>query len=105
MAGSIYRLPDNKNLQRGITYTILPDGNSLSVPAMSRMEVRARAESHTNKQSTDVMQALADMLQGKKAGMGDRAQFNQRGQAHRQQGRADVRRDPMRDAGLRPIHN
>ena len=44
MPGTIYRLPDDMSLQRGITYTFLPDGRSLRVPAMNRLDVRAAAQ-------------------------------------------------------------
>ena len=46
MVGTIFDLPDDMRLQRGMTFTILPDGRMLRVPAMSRIEVRAHADSH-----------------------------------------------------------
>ncbi len=81
MPGTIFRLPDDPHLQRGITYTILPDGKSLRVPDMHRMNVRAAADSHEADQHTEIMQALTDILQGKKPVPG-RARYNKHGQAH-----------------------
>jgi hypothetical protein len=66
MEGTIFRLPDDTTLQRGVTFTILPDGRSLRVPAMSRLSVRAASQSHEEDGGRDVMQALKDMLKGKK---------------------------------------
>ena len=65
MPGSIYRLQDDRRLQRGITYTIMPDGKGLRVPANTRLGVRAAAESHERDQHADIMQALTDILKGK----------------------------------------
>ena len=98
MPGSIYRLPDILSLQRGITYTILPDGKRLRVPAMSRLEVRAAAENHTDKEGHDMMQALQDILAGKKPVEG-RARHNHRGQAFGN--RMPEHRHPMRGAEAR----
>lgn len=100
--GTIYRLPDDMHLQRGITFTIMPDGRSLRVPAMSRMQVRADSQSHEENGDHDVMQALTDILQGKKPVPG-RARHNRRGQA------VGNRRNEQRDdihagrEGLRPV--
>ena len=106
MPGSIFRLPDIISLQRGITYTILPDGRRLRVPAMTRLDVRAAAENHTDNQGHDMVQALTDILSGKKPVPG-RSRINNRGQAHgnRVQLQAPVRGDPVRydpREGLRP---
>ncbi len=112
MPGTIFRLPDDMSLQRGITYTILPDGRNLLVPAMSRMSVRSKANSHGHDEHADIVQALTDMLEGKKPVKG-RGRFNRHGQAHggripQQPGNRPVRggpprRDPnegVRNAGL-----
>ncbi len=102
MPGTIFRLPDITSLQRGITYTILPDGKSIRVPAMSRLDVRANAESHQEKEGGDIMQALQDIIAGKKTVPG-RAHFNRRGQAR---GRQLVDKPEVRahggDPGMRP---
>ena len=81
MTGTIFRLPDDMQLQRGITFTILPDGRSLRVPSMNRLQVRADSQSHEEDGDHDAIQALTDMLRGKKPVKG-RARHNIRGQAH-----------------------
>ena len=81
MTGTIFRLPDDMRLQRGITYTIMPDGRSLRVPTMNRMQVRAESESHEQDQGKGMMQALQDILKGKKPVPG-RVHHNRRGRAH-----------------------
>ena len=80
MPGTIFRLPDDRALQRGITYTFLPDGRRTVVPAMSRLDVRAHAQSHDENEHSDIVQALQDILQGRKPVPG-RA-LNRRGVAH-----------------------
>ena len=110
MPGSIYRMLDDMSLQRGITYTIMPDGKSMRVPAMARITVRANADSHDEDNNHDMMQALTDMLSGKKPVPG-RARHNHMGQARggrvapaRQMRGAPVHFDPLErahDAGLR----
>ena len=107
MVGTIFRLPDDRQLQRGVTFTIMPDGRSLRVPAMSRLQVRAESQSHEEDSGHDMMQALQDILKGKKPVPG-RARHNNRGQAHgnRVEGhRGAVRGAPARydfGEGLRP---
>ena len=76
--GSIYRLPDDLSLQRGITYTIMPDGKSLRVPAMNRLVVRSQAESHTEDEGRSIVQALQNIIAGKKPLKGQ-ARFNRHG--------------------------
>ena len=100
MEGTIFRLPDDGQLQRGITFTIMPDGRSLRVPAMSRLQVRAESQSHDENGGHDIMQALQDILKGKKSVRG-RARFNRRGQAHGHRVGAPVGR-PAWGEGLRP---
>ena len=110
MTGSIYRLPDDRMLQRGITYTILPDDRMMQVPSMNRMEVRAASQGHQENEDHDVMDALQQLLGGKKPVKG-RARFNRRGQAHGarvQAHRGGIRGapDPLQAVvgeGLRPV--
>ena len=64
--GTITKLPDITSLQRGVTYTIMPDGHHMQVPANSRLEVRASAESHDDNEHKDMIQALQHILKGKK---------------------------------------
>ena len=66
MPGTIFRLPDDTSLQRGITYTILPDGRMLKVPSMSRIMVRAAASTHDENDDSDIIQALSNLVAGKK---------------------------------------
>ena len=84
--GSIYRLPDDMSLQRGITYTFLPDGRSMQVPSMNRMMVRASAEGHQENENQDIMSALQQIISGKRPTAGS-ARFNHLGRAHVPQGR------------------
>ena len=106
MPGTIFRLPDITSLVRGVTFTIMPDGKHMRVPTMNRVEVRAQNELHANNQSGDVMQALQDILKGKKP-IGGRAQFDQNGRVRHRVGRVGP---PVRPAagmgrgGLRPAH-
>jgi len=65
--GTIFRLPDDLRLQRGITYTILPDGRMMQVPAMSRMMVRSAASSHDENDDQNIVKALQNILAGKKS--------------------------------------
>ena len=104
MTGSIFRLPDDKQLQRGYTFTILPDGRMLRVPSMSRLQVRAESESHKEDGDHDMMQALQDILMGKKPVPG-RARMNQRGQAqgNRVAGGIPMGPDFHHGQGFRPI--
>ena len=106
MTGTIFRLPDDMQLQRGITFTILPDGRPLRVPAMSRLQVRAESQSHEQDQGKGMMQALQDLLRGKKPVPG-RYQHNLRGRVHKKGQAFDLggRRDPYLvdpHGGVRP---
>ena len=87
IVGTIFRLPDLTSLVRGITFTILPDGQSMRVPAMNRAEVRAQSNKHAEGEEGEIMQALHDLMHGKnpQAGRGAR---DKRG-AHRVHQRAD----------------
>ena len=109
MPGSIYRLPDDRTLQRGITYTFLPDGKAIRVPAMNRMQVRAESQGHQEGEDDDIMQTLTKLLSGKK----DPKQYrNRRPHGQRQPGqrapRGGMARDdpgePDHGAGLRPLN-
>ena len=91
--GTIYRLPDDLTLQRGITYTFLPDGRSIRVPAMNRLEVRAAAQGHQENEDTDIVEALQQLLSGKRPTAG-KAAFDGVGRANR--------RRPGRNARNRP---
>lgn len=102
MPGTIFRLRDDSRLQRGITYTILPDGKSLRVPDMHRMNVRAAADSHEKDQHGEIMQALTDLLKGKKPVPG-RARYNRHGQAHGHRIQHDPGKGRVR--GGPPAHN
>ena len=53
-SGTIYDLPDDLTLQRGITYTFLPDGKAIRVPAMNRLNVRAAAQGHQEDEDGDM---------------------------------------------------
>ena len=106
MTGTIFRLPDDMQLQRGITFTILPDGRPLRVPAMSRLQVRAESESHEQDQGKGMMEALQDILKGKKPVRG-RVTHNLRGRVHKAGDRFDLggNADPYLvdpHGGLRP---
>ena len=105
MVGTIFRLPDAVQLVRGITFTILPDGRSLRVPAMNRNQVRAQSQGHDDDQSKKIMQALQDVLSGKKPVAG-RAAFNRRGKAVEHGAPQRMVREvfaPVEGAGLRPM--
>ena len=106
MVGTIFRLPDDKYLQRGITFTIMPDGRPLQVPAMSRLQVRAESQSHEETNDKGMMQALQDLLKGRKPTQG-RARHNRRGRLHQFGAAFDMggQRDPYLvdpHGGLRP---
>ena len=94
MVGTIFRLPDQRELQRGYTFTILPDGRGLRVPAMSRQTVRAQSDSHQEDSNHDIMQALQDILKGKKPVPGQ-ARLDMRGRAHGNRAPGQGRPDPL----------
>ena len=104
--GTIFRLPDDMQLQRGITFTILPDGRPLRVPAMSRLQVRAESESHEDQHGKGMLQALQDSLRGRKPVAG-RGGAHRRGRVHQFGAAFDLggRNDPYLvdpHEGLRP---
>ena len=106
--GTIFRLPDIPSLVRGVTFTIMPDGKHQRVPTMNRQVVKAQNQQHADSESGDVMQALQDILQGKKP-VDDRARFDHVGRVRRHAGRVPHQQAQMRpDAGmgrggLRPV--
>ena len=115
MVGYFTRMLDDRSLVRGVTYTIMPDGESIRVPVMNRRDVRAAAQMHTGDEDHDAMQALKDILGGRKPRMG-RAHFDKRGRAvggrtgHRSRhmpGGRGIERPDMRFEGMhdyvRPI--
>ncbi len=79
--GSVYSTPDDLSLQRGYTFTFMPDGRMKKVPAMMRQDVRAQSESHAENEGHDIVQALQDLVAGRKPVPG-RARFNRHGRAH-----------------------
>jgi hypothetical protein len=66
IVGTIFRLPDIPSLQRGVTFTILPDGSRMRVPVMNRMDVKAHSEKHAGGEENQIMQALHNLMHGKK---------------------------------------
>ena len=102
LRGSIFRTPDDMRLQRGITYTILPDGQSLRVPRMAKVyRDGAAAEGHNEGEGGDIMKALHDMLMGKIKGASG-ASFDRRGRVRGRRGariwgkKPAARGDPVR---------
>ena len=69
LRGWVYRTPDDLSLQRGITFTILPDGRRLRVPRMQKV-YRDNTENdvHDDQYGADMARLLADMLGGRKRG-------------------------------------
>ena len=100
MTGTIFRLPDDLTLQRGITYTFLPDGRRMRVPTMNRLEVRAASQGHQNNEDGDIVEALQKLLTGKKPTAG-KARFDHVGRANR---RVLPHHDPVRPAVRREVH-
>ena len=82
MVGYFTRMLDDRSLVRGVTYTIMPDGKSLRVPAMNRLVVRSQAESHTEDEGRSIVQALQNLIAGKKPLKGQ-ARFNRHGVVQR----------------------
>ena len=104
MVGTIFRLPDDQALQRGVTFTIMPDGTHKRVPAMQRLDVRAQNQAHANDEHGDIMQALQNILKGRKPMPGEARHAGQ-GRAHGNRGRyAGAHRvGPGIPEGLRPV--
>ena len=86
LVGTIFRLPDDHMLQRGVTFTILPDGRSMRVPVMNRLQVQAENQKHADDGHGDVMQALQNLIQGRKTMPGE-AQRDGQGAHGRDRGR------------------
>ena len=70
MPGWIYRLPDIPELVRGVTFTII-DGNATEVPSMQRNMVRASSEGHADKEHDEIVEALQNLIGGRRAQPGD----------------------------------
>ena len=104
MVGTIFRLPDDQSLQRGTTFTILPDGTHKRVPVMHRLDVRAQNQAHANDEHGDIMQALQNILKGRKSMPGE-ARHDSHGRAHGNRVRhpGAHRVGPGIPQGLRPI--
>ena len=73
----------------------------MRVPTMNRLVVKAQNQQHADTESGDIMQALQDILKGKKP-VDDRARFDRAGRIRRHAGRGAPREQaPMRpDAGM-----
>ena len=88
----------------------MPDGKHQRVPTMNRQVVKAENQQHADSESGDIMQALQDILKGKKP-VDDRARFDHMGRVRRHaggapRGQAQVRPDAgMGRGGLRPVPN
>ena len=77
----------------------------MRVPTMNRLVVKAQNQQHADTESGDIMQALQDILKGKKP-VDDRARFDHVGRVRRGGGRerAQMRPDAgMGRGGLRPV--
>jgi hypothetical protein len=64
--GAIWRLPDDRRLVRGYTYTILPDGRNVRVPTAQKQSVSAPSEAHDQKHGSEVMEMLQALMKGQK---------------------------------------
>ena len=71
MVGTIFRLPDDHVLQRGVTFTILPDGRSMRVPVMNKLQVQAENQKHADDEGGGIMQALQNLIKGRKTMPGE----------------------------------
>ena len=63
--GSIITLPDIPELVRGPTVVLMPSGKEIQVPRMSKSEVQAPSNIHSNAAGQDKLQSLLKMLSGK----------------------------------------
>ncbi len=66
--GSILTLPDYLRLVRGHTYTILPNGRMVKVPAALKQKVSAPAEVHDQEEGAEIMDVLRSLMEGRKLG-------------------------------------
>jgi len=64
--GAIWRLPDDERLQRGYTYTILPDGRMVKVPASLKQKVHAPSQVHEQKHGSEMVELLKSLMEGRK---------------------------------------
>ena len=105
--GSLYIQPQREHV-RGVTFTIMPDGKQQRVPVMNRQVIKAQNQQHAESESKDIVQALQDILKGRKP-VDDRARFDHAGRVRRHAGRVPREHMQMRpDAGmgrggLRPV--
>lgn len=60
--GSIYRLPDIPSLTRGVTYTFMPNGKKMKVPAQTKRTVSMH--SHDQIEGEGFAEALKKLLAG-----------------------------------------
>ena len=73
LRGWVYRTPDDLSLQRGITFTILPDGRRLRVPRMQKVyRDNTDNDVHDDQYGGNMAMLLADILGGRKPGTGKR---------------------------------
>lgn len=63
--GSIFTLPDIKQLVRGPTVVLMPSGKEIQVPAQIKQMVASPAETHDAGDSQDQMKQLMKVLSGK----------------------------------------
>jgi hypothetical protein len=69
--GTILRLPDDRRLVRGHTYTILPNGRMVKVPAALKQKVSAPAEVHDQEEGAEIMDVLKALMEGRKLDPGN----------------------------------
>lgn len=94
MRGWVYRTPDDVSLQRGITFTILPDGRRLRVPRMQKIyRDNTDNDEHDDEYGSAMMKMLADIIGGGKSSSNNRKRGPQIG-PHRQG--KDSKGDPAR---------
>ena len=64
--GAIWRLPDDERLVRGYTYSVLPDGRMVKVPAALKQHAGAPSEIHDQKAGSEMVELLRALMEGKK---------------------------------------
>ena len=69
--GAIWRLPDDRRLVRGHTYTILPTGRMVKVPTALKQKVAAPAEVHDQQEGAEIMDVLRALMEGSKLDTGN----------------------------------
>ena len=83
LVGTIFRLPDDHVLQRGVTFTILPDGRSMRVPVMNKLQVQAENQKHADDEWGGIMQALQNLIRERKTMPGESRRNAQGGHGRR----------------------